>query len=119
MEHFLAKRMDTASREENAAKQDAERNHHCALALRAGPVLGGFYKVRFTLNDAAGRSVMYAHGQILRQFSFAHIGTIRETGGDHHRGKDLATIPTCYRPLAGADEATLPLRGREDHGMFY
>jgi hypothetical protein len=77
--------------------------------------LNGFYKVRFQVNDAVGRSVMYAHaGRMLGGNSaFAHIGSFQETDGEivaevrtlrHH------TDPN-YRPLAGTDEATLTLRG--------
>jgi hypothetical protein len=40
-------------------------------------LLEGFYKVRFQLNDAVGRSVMYVRdGKMLGGNSaFAHIGT--------------------------------------------
>jgi hypothetical protein len=92
--------------------------------VRAGPLQAGFYKVRFTLNDAVGRSVMYTHaGRMLGgNSSFAHFGTYRETEGEiiteiktlrHHTDPD-------YRPLAGTDEATLALRGRAegDHVHF-
>jgi hypothetical protein len=84
-------------------------------ALRAWLLLQGFYKVRFELDEAVGRSVMYAHaGRMLGGNSaFAHIGTYQDSGGEltaevrtlrHH------TDPN-YRPLAGTDEATLMLRG--------
>lgn len=86
-------------------------------------LLEGFYKVRFQLNDAVGRSVMYAHaGRMLGgNSSFAHIGTYQETGAEiitevktlrHH------TDPN-YRPMAGADEATLLLRGREEGELVH
>jgi hypothetical protein len=78
-------------------------------------LLQGFYKVRFQLDEAVGRSVMYAHaGRMLGgNSSFAHIGTYQETGDEiitevrtlrHHNDPN-------YLPLAGTDEATLLLRG--------
>jgi hypothetical protein len=78
----------------------------------------GFYKVRFTLNDAVGRSVMYTDaGRMLGgNSSFAHFGTYLEADGEiiteirtlrHHTDPD-------YRPLAGTDKATLALRGRAE-----
>jgi hypothetical protein len=81
-------------------------------------LLQGFYKVRFQLDDAAGRSVMYAHaGRMLGGNSaFAHIGTYQESGDEL-----IAEVNTMrhhatpgYRPLVGIDEATLVLRGREE-----
>jgi hypothetical protein len=46
-------------------------------------VLEGFYKVRFQVDDAVGRSVMYAHaGRMLGGNSaFAHYGTYHEADG--------------------------------------
>jgi hypothetical protein len=46
-------------------------------------LLGGFYKVRFQVNDAVGRSVMYAHGGSMLgdNSAFAHYGTYREADG--------------------------------------
>jgi hypothetical protein len=81
-------------------------------------LLQGFYKVWFQLNDAPGRSVMYAHaGKMLGgNASFAHIGTFDERDGEYvAEVKTLRhhTVPG-YRPMAGADEATLLLRGRSD-----
>jgi hypothetical protein len=100
-----------------------ERNRDCVPALRAWLLLEGFYKVRFTLDGAVGRSVMYAHaGRMLGgNSSFAHIGTYEEADGElitevrtlrHH------TDPN-YRPMAGADEATLLLRGRAENDVFH
>jgi hypothetical protein len=45
-------------------------------------VFEGFYKVRFQLGDAVGRSVMHAgSGKMLGGNSaFAHIGTYEKTG---------------------------------------
>ena len=47
-------------------------------------MLEGFYKVRFQLDDAVGRSVMYVRdGKMLGGNSaFAHIGTYREEADD-------------------------------------
>jgi hypothetical protein len=44
----------------------------------------GFYKVRFQLNDAVGRSVMYARGgnMLGGNSAFAHIGTYEEIDGE-------------------------------------
>ena len=46
-------------------------------------LLEGFYKVRFQVDDAVGRSVMYAHaGKMLGGNSaFAHYGTYQEIDG--------------------------------------
>jgi hypothetical protein len=94
------------------------------VRARAGLLQAGFYKVRFTLNDVVGRSVMYTDaGRMLGgNSSFAHFGTYREAEGEiiteirtlrHHTDPD-------YRPLAGTDAATLALRGRAegDHVHF-
>ena len=54
-------------------------------------MLEGFYKVRFQLDDAVGRSVMYVRdGKMLGGNSaFAHIGTYRkDDDGDRHRDQD-------------------------------
>ena len=57
----------------------------------------GFYKVRFQLNDAVGRSVMYVRdGKMLGGNSaFAHIGTYRKrpTATSTSRSRPFATIP--------------------------
>ena len=49
----------------------------CARLPGTRQVFAGFYTVRFQLNDAVGRSVMYAHaGKLLGGNSaFAHIGS--------------------------------------------
>ena len=75
----------------------------------------GFYKVRFELNGAAGRSVMYMHGgRMLGGNSvFAHIGTYDETDGVFTT--EIKTVrhndDMNYRSLAGTDDATLRARG--------
>ena len=58
------------------------------------PLFEGFYKVRFQLNDAVGRSVMYARaGKMLGGNSaFAHIGTYQK--------KPMARSPSRSRPFA-------------------
>ena len=78
----------------------------------------GFYKVRFELNGAAGRSVMYMHGgRMLGGNSvFAHIGTYDETDGVITT--EIKTVrhndDMNYRSLAGTDDATLRARGTAD-----
>ena len=82
----------------------------------------GFYKVRFQLGAAVGRSVMYAHGgkMLGGNSAFAHIGTY-EKGDD---GVDIV-IQTIrhnpdpnYRAMAGTDDATLLAKGRADGDLY-
>ncbi|MBW7963920.1 GrlR family regulatory protein [Bradyrhizobium sp. BR 10261] len=82
----------------------------------------GFYKVRFQLGDAVGRSVMYAgNGKMLGGNSaFAHIGTYEKTEG----GVDII-IKTVrhnadpnYRAMAGTDDATLIAKGFPDGDLY-
>jgi hypothetical protein len=96
--------------------------------LRRGDVgdvilLEGFYKVHFNVDEAVGRSVMYAHaGRMLGgNSSFAHSGTYHETDAEivaeimtrrHH-------LDPGYLPLAGTDEATLALRGRAEGDLVH
>jgi hypothetical protein len=81
-------------------------------------VFGGFYKVRFQLGDAAGRSVMYARdGKMLGGNSaFAHIGTYEDFGDDI--AIEIKTVrhnpDPNYRAMAGTDDATLLARGLPD-----
>jgi T3SS negative regulator,GrlR len=85
-------------------------------------VFGGFYKVRFALNEAVGRSVMYVHdGKMLGGNSaFAHIGTYTE------RGEEIAIeVKTVrhnpdpsYRAMAGTDDATLIANGGPDGNLY-
>ena len=46
-------------------------------------MLEGFYKVRFQVDDAVGRSVMYANGGSMLggNSAFAHYGTFSEVDG--------------------------------------
>ena len=85
-------------------------------------MFAGFYTVRFSLNDAVGRSVMYAHaGKLLGGNSaFAHIGTYERT----EAGVDIV-IKTVrhnpdpnYRAMAGTDDATLVARGKPDGDLY-
>lgn len=79
-------------------------------------MLQGFYKVRYQVNDAVGRSVMYARaGKMLGGNSaFAHYGTFEERDGEviseitsHRHNHD-----PNYQSLLGADIATIDVRGR-------
>src|SRR5882762_1046073 len=81
-------------------------------------LFGGFYKVRFTLNEAVGRSVMYARGgkMLGGNSAFAHIGTYEEVGEEI--AIEVKTIrhntDPNYRAMAGTDDATMLARGRAD-----
>ena len=85
-------------------------------------VFGGFYKVRFQLNDAVGRSVMYVRdGKMLGGNSaFAHIGSYQEDGDEI--AIEVKTVrhnpDPNYRAMAGTDDATLLARGRPDGELF-
>ena len=83
----------------------------------------GFYKVRFQLNAAVGRSVMYARaGKMLGGNSaFAHIGTYQK----HVDGTVDIEIRTvrhnpdpAYRAMAGTDDATLLAKGAPDGNLY-
>jgi hypothetical protein len=85
-------------------------------------LFGGFYTVRFQLNDGVGRSVMYAHGgrMLGGNSAFAHIGTYRDIDGEV--STEIRTYrhnadPT-YRAMAGTDDATLLAQGRADGDVF-
>jgi hypothetical protein len=86
-------------------------------------LLEGFYTVRFQVNDAVGRSVMYAHdGRMLGGNSaFAHIGSYREVDGEvvTEIRTQRHNMDPSYRPLAGTDEATLLARGRAQGEIFH
>jgi len=85
-------------------------------------VFGGFYKVRFTLNEAVGRGVMYVHdGKMLGGNSaFAHIGTYTEQGEEI--AIEVKTVrhnpDPNYRAMAGTDDATLIARGGPDGKLY-
>jgi hypothetical protein len=96
--------------------------YDCARLPGTRQVFAGFYTVRFTLNDAVGRSVMYAHGGKLLggNSAFAHIGTYQENGEDIDiEVKTVRHNPDLnYRAMAGTDNATLIAKGRADGGLY-
>jgi hypothetical protein len=78
-------------------------------------LLEGFYKVRFQVDDAVGRSVMYAHGGSMLggNSAFAHYGAYVENDGivtseitSHRHNED-----PNYTSLLGSDIATIDVRG--------
>jgi hypothetical protein len=85
-------------------------------------LLEGFYKVRFQVDNAVGRSVMYCHdGSMLGGNSaFAHYGTFTETDGvvvseiTSHRHNDDPN----YQSLLGSDIATIDVRGSADGDIY-
>ena len=85
-------------------------------------MFGGFYKVRFTLNDAVGRSVMYVGGGRLLggNSAFAHIGSYTERGD----GIDIEVKTVRHNPdpnypaMAGTDDATLIAQGAPDGNLY-
>src|SRR4029453_673011 len=82
----------------------------------------GFYKVRFQLGAAVGRSVMYARdGRMLGGNSaFAHIGTYEKR--DYTVYVLIQTVrhnpDPNYRAMAGTDDATLLAKGRADGDLY-
>ena len=86
-------------------------------------MLEGFYKVRFQVNDAVGRSVMYAHaGSMLGGNSaFAHYGTYQEIDGvvtseiTSHRHNDDPN----YKSLLGADIAKINVQGSAQGDIYH
>lgn len=82
----------------------------------------GFYKVRFQLGDAVGRSVMHAdHGKMLGGNSaFAHIGTYQKAGDEIDIViKTVRHNPDpAYRAMAGTDDATLLATGVRDGDLY-
>ena len=82
----------------------------------------GFYKVRFQLGEAVGRSVMYARdGRMLGGNSaFAHIGTYEKC--DDGIAIEITTVrhnpDPNYRAMAGTDDATLLARGQADGALY-
>lgn len=83
----------------------------------------GFYKVRFQLNAAVGRSVMYARaGKMLGGNSaFAHIGTYQKQD-DGTVDIVIQTVrhnpDPAYRAMAGTDDATLLAKGTADGDLY-
>jgi hypothetical protein len=85
-------------------------------------LFGGFYTVRFQVDDAVGRSVMYARGgkMLGGNSAFAHIGTYEVVGDEIVTEiKTIRHNPDLnQRPMAGADNATLNARGRVDGKLY-
>jgi hypothetical protein len=85
-------------------------------------VFGGFYKVRFQVNEAVGRSVMYAHGgrMLGGNSAFAHIGTYEERDGEIHiEVKTVRHNPDPnYPAMAGRDDATLTAHGKPEGAIY-
>jgi hypothetical protein len=85
-------------------------------------LLEGFYKVRFQVDDAVGRSVMYAHaGSMLGGNSaFAHYGSFEEVDGvvtseitSHRHNED-----PNYQSLLGSDIATIDVKGSAEGDIY-
>ncbi len=83
----------------------------------------GFYKVRFQLNAAVGRSVMYARdGRMLGGNSaFAHVGSYQKQA-DGTVDIEIQTLrhnpDPAYRAMAGTDDATLLAKGKPDGALY-
>jgi len=83
---------------------------------------GGFYKVRFQLGDAVGRSVMYVRDRKMLggNSAFAHIGTYEQAGDEI--AIEIKTVrhnpDPNYRAMAGTDDATLLARGSPDGELY-
>ncbi len=85
-------------------------------------MLEGFYKVRFQVNEAVGRSVMYCHGGSMLggNSAFAHYGTFEEIDGvvtseiTSHRHNDDPN----YKSLLGHDIATIDVRGSAQGDIY-
>src|SRR5438034_7053286 len=82
----------------------------------------GFYKVRFQLGAAVGRSVMYERdGKMLGGNSaFAHIGTYekRDDGVEIVIQTVRHNPDPNYRAMAGTDDATLLAKGWADGDLY-
>jgi len=85
-------------------------------------LLKGFYKVRYQVDDAVGRSVMFVHGGTMLggNSAFAHFGTYHEADGvvTAEITSQRAHQDPNYRSLLGADIATIEVTGRA-HGDIY
>ena len=87
------------------------------------PLFEGFYKVRFQLGDAVGRSVMHARdGKMLGGNSaFAHIGTYvkrPKAAIDIEINTVRHNPDPNYRAMAGTDDATLLAKGWADGDLY-
>ena len=87
-----------------------------------GFLLEGFYKVRFQVDDAVGRSVMYCHDGVMLggNSAFAHYGTYSEVDGvvtseiTSHRHNDDPN----YQSLLGSDIAKIDVRGSANGDIY-
>jgi hypothetical protein len=85
-------------------------------------LLEGFYKVRFQVDEAVGRSVMYAHGGSMLggNSAFAHYGTYQEIDGvvtseiTSQRHNDDPN----FQSLLGADIARIDVRGSAEGNVY-
>jgi hypothetical protein len=86
-------------------------------------LLEGFYKVKYQVDEAVGRSVMYVHGGSMLggNSAFAHYGTYEEVGGtvtseitSHRHNED-----PNYKSLLGADIATIDVRGSAEGEVYH
>ena len=85
-------------------------------------MLEGFYKVRFQVDEAVGRSVMYCHGGTMLggNSAFAHYGNFQEIDGvvtseiTSHRHNDDPN----YQSLLGSDIATIDVRGSAQGDIY-
>ena len=73
-------------------------------------MLEGFYKVRFQVDDAVGRSVMYANGGSMLggNSAFAHYGTYTSANGRWKGENQEHTPARSEHPIFKAD--AFPLR---------
>jgi hypothetical protein len=79
-------------------------------------LLQGFYKVRFRPDEAAGRSVMYAHaGRMLGgNSSFAHIGTSENGRWKGQMLNQEHTSAVGEYPIFGGHEVGIGFSGSGD-----
>jgi len=85
-------------------------------------LLEGFYKVRFQVNEAVGRSVMYVHGGSMLggNSAFAHYGSYAEADGvvtseiTSHRHNDDPN----YVSLLGSDISRIDVKGSADGNIY-
>ncbi len=89
-----------------------------------GPVsvLQGFYKVRFQVDEAVGRSVMYVNGgrMLGGNSAFAHFGTYHESDGVviAEITSQRAHEDSNYPSLLGADVALIRCKGTSDGDIW-
>jgi hypothetical protein len=84
--------------------------------------LEGFYKVRFQVDEAVGRSVMYVHGgkMLGGNSAFAHFGTYHEADGvvTAEITSQRAHENPNYPSLLGADVATINVTGTAQGDVY-